>query len=58
MVNIINYSTIIPGFCNFLIKDVVKLVACRYQHSQNHPPLDAEFSKSKLQSIKSWIHRN
>jgi hypothetical protein len=33
----------IPEFCDFLTRDVVRKVVCRYQHTQNHCPLEAGF---------------
>jgi hypothetical protein len=33
----------IPEFCDFLTRNVVGKVACRYQHTQNHCPPEAGF---------------
>jgi hypothetical protein len=34
-------SFTILEFCDFLIKDVVEQIACRYQYNQHRCPLDA-----------------
>jgi hypothetical protein len=42
-IKLISCSTIIPEFCDFLARDVAEHIVCRYQHNQNHCPLEAGF---------------
>jgi hypothetical protein len=45
------FSTIIPEFCDLLVRGVAEKVVCRYQHIQNHYPPDAGFVNQNYNQI-------
>jgi hypothetical protein len=42
----------IPEFCEFLTRDVVRQIAHRYQYTQNHCPLEAGFMNQNYNQPK------